>query len=149
MSADRRFLGFLIGLLAVFGLALPISCSPDKKPVPDAPPHVFLVSPAALVRTYREERIGDNTYTGTWVNVALDAEGYVVSGDSLHWFSTPDTPPSMIFIVSQYHHKTVPKDNKRPLTVEGVCQGIVRDGKQRKFGVDYYVVITEARFTQR
>jgi hypothetical protein len=114
-------------------MSIALGCTPKPKP---SQATAFAVGPDVLVRSYRDSQFGERAYTGYRVRLTLNSGSYAVSGDQLHWYAAPMTPPAIIFKGCK-----LPADSTKVIVIEGLCEGIVRDGRQRTYGVNYYISV--------
>lgn len=132
-----RFLGFAFAAVTFFFMA----CS-KSIPTPLHPgDRLWDVGVVTLVRSYQDR---SERWTGHTVRVELPAGSYKVNGNELHWHCGRDTkPPTVVFECLT----RLPVDSTQPLTVIGVCRGVVRDSTDRGAGINFTIYICEAVVT--
>lgn len=126
-------------LLAIAGILN--SCEPTKRP--DVPSRV---SPASLVRTYRDTPdIADSAYSGQLIVCYLPAGSYSVAGGEVHWSTgLPNAPPAVLF---DFDGPNSPANNRSDLQVTGTCRGRFIDGRRREVDVYFYVRVSHCRYS--
>jgi hypothetical protein len=115
-------------------VALLSGCAKDKPTVP------VMVSPAALVRAYRDTpQLADRAWNGRLVTCTLAAGSYTHDARTLRFHLDNERAPCVCFVLVEAH----PGDGA--VTLTGVCAGAVRDEVQRGAGVAFCVHVTDCR----
>lgn len=106
---------------------------------PNPPPPVH-VSPAALVRAFKETpQLADRAWNGRLIVCRLLAGTYTTEARTVRFHAVADRAPCVHFEFAE------PVRGEGDITVCGLCRGAVRDAQHRGAGVDFCVVVTACR----
>ena len=121
---------------------LPGCAGPTPAPSPrEIPNHVWSVSPEFLTRDLATAKL----YAGYRVRLALPAETYLVSKPGE--LAIPAQMPGVSSLIRLRCLGDTPADNKRSLTLVGICRDPTQDGVWRTHRADFYVVVDECVIT--
>jgi hypothetical protein len=114
--------------------ALLSGCAEKKPTTP------VMVSPAALVRAYRDTpQLAERAWTGRTVVCTLAAGTYTRDARTLRFHAQDERAPCVCFVLLE------PLASDGTITLTGVCAGAVRDEVQRGAGVAFCVHVTDCR----